>query len=154
MKRSLLFTGLIVVLWACGGIRQDRTTENTGSGQSLDYEVLLEDSYGGTDTPENRVIKNQKDLESAYGIINRIRRPGIAVPETDFTEKMVVAVFMGRQSSGGNQVKIEKVEETDDAVQVYVMKIHPQEGDMATMAITNPFVFVRLPHSDKEVVFK
>ena len=155
MKKSLLLIGVILSFCACVGAKQDGKAQSSDAGKkSLDYKVLLEDSYGGTDTAENRVITNQEELEKVYGIINRTRRPGIEVPQVDFAENMVVAVFMGRRSSGGNRVEIEKIEETTDAIQVYVRKVQPGEGDMTSMAITNPFIFAELPRSDKEVVFK
>lgn len=154
MKKYLLLIGVTLLFCACVGAKQDSKTLNDNSGENpMDYKILLEDSYGGTDTAENRVITTQEDLEKVYGIINRTRRPGIEVPKVDFTKNMVVAVFMGQLSSGGNRVEIEKIEETGDAVQVYVREIQPGGGDMTSMAITNPFIFVEFPHSDKEVVF-
>lgn len=154
MKKALVFIGLVLVALACGSTKQEITTQNRAPGQPVDYKILLKDSYGGTDAPENRIITTQKELENAYAVINRMRRPGISVPEVDFTKKAVVAVFMGQQSSGGNSVEIEKVEETDKNITVHIKKSHPGKDDMTTMAITQPFVFVELPATDKEVIFK
>lgn len=152
--KKLQLIGLVMVLIACSSSRQDTTAQDQVLGQPLEYEILLEESYGGTDKPENRVITTQKELESVYAVINRMRRPGIAVPQVDFSKKTVVAVFMGKQSSGGNRVEIKKIAETGDTVEIHVRKIHPGEGDMTTMAITQPFVFAEIPVSDKKVIFK
>ncbi|MGS2760745.1 protease complex subunit PrcB family protein [Sinomicrobium sp. M5D2P9] len=154
MKKNVLLIGVIILFCACMGAKQDGKAQSGDTGEkSLDYKILLEDSYGGTDTAENRVITSQEELEKVYGIINRTRRPGIEVPKVDFTKSMVVAMFMGQRSSGGNRVEIEKIEEAGGAVQVYVRNIQPAEGDMTSMAITNPFIFAELPRSDKQVVF-
>lgn len=154
MKKSILLIGMIVLFAACGA-KQDSKTKNSGmASKSIAYEVLVQDSYGGADNPEHRVITNAQELRKVYGIINRTRKPGIEVPEIDFSANTVVAIFMGERSSGGNHIEIEKVEEHEDGIEVKTRNIKPGTGEMTTMAITHPFIFVKLPVSGKEITVK
>ena len=76
------------------------------------------------------------------------------IPKIDFEKHMLVAVFMGRKNSGGYAIKVEKVEEKAGKIVVTVKRQTPPPGGMVTMALTGPYQIVKMPVSDKEVIFK
>jgi hypothetical protein len=73
--------------------------------------------------------------------------------EVDFDEKMVLAVFLGEKPSGGYNVEITEIIETDTTLEVMVNETIPGEDDMVTMALTYPSHVVMLDKCVKEVVF-
>ncbi|MCF6280313.1 MAG: protease complex subunit PrcB family protein [Flavobacteriaceae bacterium] len=134
---------------------QDDTTpknENTMK-QETQIEVLAQKSHGGYETSKYLVIKDHKSLQEIYGKVNRMRRPGIPVPEIDFKNEMVIALFMGEKNSGGYSIAIDKITSLSDYKVEFLLKETKPEG-MATTVICQPFTFYKTLRTDKEVVFK
>ncbi len=120
-----------------------------------DFEVLLQEAYGGLEDEEQRIVRNEKELQDVYGIINRFRRPGIPAPEIDFKKYIVVALFMGEKTTGGFSTQVGSVSIDDDDMIVNVIEKGPKPTDFVTTAICQPFCLVKIlkPKSDKKVIF-
>lgn len=128
------------------------STKSNSTAQQITHEVLLQGSNGGYTTPKKMIIKNQKELQSVYTQINLTRKPGYRVPKVNFKEEMVIALFIGEKSSGGYAISISKIEDLETEVHAFIKETQP-EG-MATMAITQPFYFCKIPRTEKQIVFK
>ncbi|MBI5065915.1 protease complex subunit PrcB family protein [Candidatus Woesearchaeota archaeon] len=77
-----------------------------------------------------------------------------AVPSVDFSTEMVLAVYMGAKSSGGYNITIEKIVETEERLEILVKEVNRKPGMMTTMAITKPYHIVKTAKSNKELLFK
>lgn len=71
---------------------------------------------------------------------------GATPPTVDFTKELVVAVFMGRQSSGGHSIAVTKLERIGDDLHVSVERRSPAPGTPVTAVITSPYQFVAIEH--------
>lgn len=103
--------------------------------------------------PRRLVIRDQKSWAETWAAMRGNVEPKPAVPAVDFEKHVVVAVFMGRKSSGGYAVKIVSIKKGKDKVRVTVKESNPPEGAMVTMALTSPYHVVVVPKSDKDVEF-
>jgi hypothetical protein len=66
---------------------------------------------------------------------------------------MVIAVTMGRRSTGGYSIEITRVERVGNRLRVEVTRTAPPRGAMTIQALTAPFHFVAVPASDLPVRF-
>lgn len=119
-----------------------------------DYEIILEEPYGGLERPEDRVVRSDKELNEIYTIINRFRRPGLTPPNIDFTKETVIAIFIGEKSTGGHSIDVQAVKTTNKALEINYKIASPKAGEYATTAICQPFCFVKVPYVREKVVIK
>lgn len=135
---------------------QEPMTDNKVTQPSEEFEIILQEAYGGLEKSEQRVITDTEGLQEIYGIINRFRRPGLPVPEVDFKSYVVVALFMGEKPNGGFSTEVQSISTANDRLIVNITEIGPKPTDNVTMAICQPFCFVKIPRPDegKKIVFE
>ena len=79
--------------------------------------------------------------------------PAPAVPEIDFNQDMVIAVFAGKKPSTGFSISIKDIQEEDNKMHVYYTILTPPEGAMTAQVLTQPFHIEVVPRSSKKVFF-
>jgi hypothetical protein len=84
----------------------------------------------------------------------------------DWGNEMVIALFMGEQSTGGHSISVTSIERRQlmqilpvpgpppaFELAVNVLRVHPGPGDIVTMAFTAPYQIVKLARSDDRINF-
>ena len=110
--------------------------------------MLSKSAYQGKEEKSFEIIKDKAALVKLYEGIHDTE-----IPKVDFSKARIVALFLGQRSSGGYEINIKNVEEKDNKIYITIEEVSPNAGDMATMAITNPFIVAKI-NSTKEIVFK
>lgn len=92
--------------------------------------------------------------EAGYQELWRFHHPNQAeAPPVNFNEEMVVAVFLGEQSTGGYGITIDKITETPAGLQVKYSVNVPDPDDMVIQILTAPTHWVAIKKSDAPVTF-
>jgi len=143
---------VLTVFTACNG-QKKVSGENTGQKSDLKAEtsmtLLLQDYYSGSETPETLVIKDVKALKAFFSKINRTRKPGLPVPEVDFSKHMVIIYCGGLRNDGGFP-KLSLTAETDN--QLVFKPTYPTVKDKSKFtAATSPFCVYKMPFTDKAI---
>ena len=150
MKQGLLF--LLLVIATCNG--QKKMTDNATQEENQEPEAGLKwvasDSYSGTDQAETLIIKDAKGLQKFYSQVNRSRKPGLPVPEIDFSKEMVIVRCSGK-TDNGTLPHLYVREETEGEL---VLGIRNTDKKYDSSAITTPFSVYRMPVTEKEIVTK
>ena len=137
---------------SCKG-QKKASMEITASSQSeLDSSLvlLLQDDYSGFVSAETMLIRDQKRLQRFYAILNKTRKPGLALPEVDFSKEMIVVQCSGEQNYMGMPI-LSLSRETDTEV-VLTVTIDRKVKDTSLTVRTNPFCIYKMPRTDKEIV--
>ena len=148
---NILF--FLLVLVGC----KSQNTSNEGADQGaskVSFELLVEDSQSNIDMKNYEVIRSSERLQEVFNRINSTRKPGIPIPEVDFSKQLVLFLNMGQQNSGGFSVSVSKIEKTNDAFVVFVKEKKPEPTAMVTMVLTTPFTLVRTENTSLPVEFK
>lgn len=147
MKSILLV--LILLFSSCKG--QEKGVGNEGAAQTPDQLQLIEkDNYSGSDVEEFVVITDVKTLQEFYSKVNRTRKPGLPVPQIDFTKEMLVIYCAGkRQNSFEPRLFVANESETD-----LVLGVKNESQERTSTAITTPFSVYKLPLTEKEIILK
>jgi len=145
---------LFMILLSCNSSKNT----NVSMDKNIEYaqvhfETLVEDPIGGYVKEEIRVVNDYEGLLEVYGYVNRIRKPGFSIPNIDFSKETVVAIFMGEKTTGGFSIAAESVKEENGKLVVKIKETKPGSKDMVTMAINQPFCFVKISSIGKEFVF-
>jgi hypothetical protein len=140
----LPFALLIVALCAsCAG------SPSTGE---LPVRNLAKGAFSALDTAGEIIIRDPAEWRELWQNHARMQTE-TAIPEVDFEREMVIAVTLGRRSTGGYGIEITRVERTGNGLRVDVTRTAPPPGAMTIQALTAPFHFVAVPASDLPVRF-
>ncbi|MBI2547997.1 protease complex subunit PrcB family protein [Candidatus Woesearchaeota archaeon] len=102
---------------------------------------------------KNYVITDQASWEALLDIINPSWRNSTNLRTIDFEEEMIIAVFMGRQSSSGYDIEIISIDENTTTFNVFVTETFPNPRHTVADVITYPAHLVVTKKTTKEVLF-
>jgi len=130
--------------------------ENTADNDNIPGKISLEKQVpfkteikgvsSGIKDARKRLILTEADWRGLWKEHMSIRRPVPALPEVDFAQYALIAVFVGERNSGGYQVEIIKIKESDGQYHVYYQETAPSKGKgrMVTMALTQPYHIIKV----------
>lgn len=99
-----------------------------------------------------------RDAEAWSKVWERIHHspvsPSPPLPEIDFSREMVVVVALGQRPTGGYGIIVDRAYERDDRLEVTVRSQTPGKNCFLTQAVTEPVDIVRLPKTERSVVFR
>jgi hypothetical protein len=78
-------------------------------------------------------------------------RPGL--PNIDFSQTLIIAVFAGAKPSGGYTIKVSRIVQTEQAVVVHVAEERPARGQAGIAQIVYPYQIVSLPRTTLPIRF-
>ena len=88
----LFLIAISLVLLSCNSQKKatmkDDKTEQSQSGSGL--ELIMQEEQGGFDADEMLVFRDAKRLKSFFSKINRTRKPGLPVPDVDFSKEIII----------------------------------------------------------------
>jgi hypothetical protein len=98
------------------------------------------------------LFRNREDL---VGVLER-HNPGrnIDLPRIDFSRQEVYLVAAGPRSSTGYELRIVRVQDQGDHIEVVVRERTPSLGDPVEARVTYPFRLIALPRTDEPVKLK
>lgn len=89
---------------------------------------------------KNYLITSATDYALLWRILDTSSEP----PEIDFEKESVIAVFAGRQSTAGHDIRVERIE--DGVVRkVYLTLTRPNENCLTAQMLTEPYQVVVVP---------
>lgn len=118
------------------------------------FETIDKGSYSGHQTRKDYFIRNDVSWKGLWEITFGIYTPKHESPEINFSKDMVIAVYMGMQTTGGYGIEIKKILENKKSIDVLVEEHSPKPGFMYTQALTRPYHIVKTDMSKKKVKFK
>jgi len=148
--------GIVLVLGtlclACNGQKKaamdDIEKDSTEEVVNSPLKFIMQENYAGTDTVVTQVIQSQKSLSKFFAGVNKTRKPGIPVPQIDFSKNMVVLYCSGEQGSGANpKLRLSNETETELIIGMVNQK-DEKEGSIATVS---PFSIYTVPLTSKKI---
>ena len=115
------------------------------------------DSYtqsSGLDEPAEILVRDENRWSAVWQQIHGHTRPSPPLPDIDFGKEMVIAVAMGRQRSGGYEIRIDRAWQERGVTVIVVRRYEPAAGCILPAAITSPADIARLPSAPDPVEFR
>ena len=111
----------------------------------------------GLEHPTEQVIYDRSDFQRLWANIHTTPanegRGLPPVPDFDFKQEMIIAVGLGRRSTGGYSIKVQSIRDVGGELVVSYRTYSPGACSMTSQAITSPLELLRLRRSDKPVTF-
>lgn len=147
---QLVLLAPLFLFMACNA-QKKTATQKEASAMNQNLQLLVSDDYSGAEVSETLVIKDQKALKLFYSKVNVTRKPGLPVPEIDFSKEMVIITCSGERNDGS--LPVLSVEEVTDSRLVLSTSLKSDKKN-SVAAITSPFSLYKLPLTDREIVFE
>ncbi len=149
MKTKIYFSGFLIafILFSCNKISNEEETNSipfTEIGKGALY------GNGAEGIPQsNLVITNNTDWQNLMNQMNSVNNVTDNFTETniDFSTYEIIAIFLDVKGNGW-EVSITDI--TEDNSNIYVYK---SEKEYDNSVITQPFHIVKIPKSNKPVIF-
>ncbi|TPG36337.1 protease complex subunit PrcB family protein [Flavobacterium pectinovorum] len=149
MKQIITLFSILFLLTGCSNNDDSNSSE-------VKYSVILQGDHfnGDYNNPKaNLVIKDQVEWNKLLLKFNFITNANVISPDltVDFTKYQMIAVIDDVYNYGGYSIDITKIIETNSSIFVKVEYLKP--GGINTV-ITQPYHIVKIPKTNKKVVFK
>jgi hypothetical protein len=142
----LLMLGIVVAVQLnCGtaGLAQN----------SISLVTVQKGDFSGVREPLQAVIRTQEDWEKLWKRHAATAKPA-GPPRIDFTNEMVVGVFLGEKHAGGYEVEITRAERRVSTLTVYYSEKEPASEAIVIQALTQPYHLVKLGKHAASVNFQ
>jgi hypothetical protein len=145
-----LILGLMILAGACGSQKDKIKDTNYQAMAENPLMLVLSDNYGGTETEQFMVIRDNKALKKFFSKVNMTRKPGIPLPEIDFNKEMVV-VYCNGKTTDINTPELKRMDDRDDKMVFTRIADTTQKKETST-AILMPFHLYKMPLTEKEII--
>jgi hypothetical protein len=130
---------------------KDEKEEQTQTMPTITYEVLLEGTFSGIREPIQKVITTNEEWEDLWKKHVSVIVPQPPVPEIDFENTVVAAIFAGEKNKSGYQVRLKEVVPEGKDVILHYKLVEPPENSFTLTVITQPFILVKIPKPEGTV---
>jgi hypothetical protein len=127
--------------------KADSTIQN-----SKELQLVLKDNYSGVEESVFQVVRDPKALRNFFIQINKTRKPGLPIPEVDFSKELLLIYCAGTTLGvGGTELFV--IEDSQDNMVVGSKERIPS-GKEITNINTTPFIIYKMPLTPKEISFR
>lgn len=143
---------LVLAVTACAA---GTLTEVPADAQRVSFDEIdeLDSPFSAFSEPQRMVITDAEAWAEAWQRFHGAVEPMPAIPNVDFTQRMVILAAMGQRSSGGYQIAVEGVYRDADRLIVEVRETSPGPRCVTTAALTSPATAVITDRFDGEVAW-
>ncbi len=146
----IFLVSLLLVCLSCKS--QKKGNQNNEEKLQMEKPILvMEDSYSNIDSSQISIITDQKALQKFFVQVNKTRKPGLPVPEVDFSKEMLILICAGEQQ-GTYEPNVTILELDDENLTINVERKLP--SDSLETAISTPFFLYKMPISEKKVTIR
>ena len=137
---------------SCSGQKKTALTEDGSNNYNKALSLVLQDNYSGSIAPDTLIIKDSKALRKFFSKVNMTRKPGLPVPEVDFSKEMIL-IYCGGEQPYGQQVSLAIAEEND---QELILRSSSKNLDKKSTSsvLISPFSVYIMPLTNKRITFK
>ncbi len=144
-----LILGLLILTGTCGSQKDKVKDANYQELDDNPLTLILSDNYGGTDTEQLLVLRDNKALKSFFSKVNMTRKPGLQIPEIDFSTEIVV-IYCNGKTTDTPTLRIRGVQEEDNQMILDIEKT--KDNKSPSTAILMPFHLYKMPLTEKEIM--
>ncbi|MCS6885365.1 MAG: protease complex subunit PrcB family protein [Acidobacteriota bacterium] len=143
--------GLMVALMIASG--------NAAAQTPIKFETIEKNNVSGYRYAEANfkgadfLIKDKGAWKKFWNAHSKQLQPLPSPPKINFKEEMVVVTILGTQPTGGPSTEISEVL-SDEKCDCLIVRIKDDERQGFLTVITNPFHIIKLPKSEKSLLFE
>lgn len=147
IRNGIIYVNVHTVAHPSGEIRGQFAS--SGDTTTLQIRDLQHGVNAGDIQRGVAVIRNQAEFDQ---LRNALSTATTSIPSVNFNNETVLAVFEGRQNTGGFNIEVTNVKDFPSFVRVTIQETIPGSGCVVSQAVTSPFDIVGIPKTEKRVI--
>jgi len=145
MKKIVLFVAIVMGITSCS-LNSESDSISCGDTRNVAYK-----SFNTCNTLITETVASKAIIIDSQDKFNATFKPCTPPVAIDFTKTSLVAIFAGQKPSGGYDIKVQAVVETDCEVLVSFYELAPKVGDVVAPGTTYPKDVIAIPKTSKPV---
>lgn len=147
-RLAIVWAAFILAAVACGSGEESAVSSPTAptatAGGAVDFEPLLDGDHSGVvlDAPAVEKIETRWDWEALWARHQATSDPPAELPEIDFENSMLIAVFDMDEATGGYSIEVQEIIPGAAGLTVFAVRTSPGRDCLVTQAFTQPFHIV------------
>jgi hypothetical protein len=121
--------------------------------EDMEFRVVDQGDLSGLSDEAYFVVENENEWENIWEKHAILGVPPKPCPEIAFSEEVVICALMGRRSTAGYRISIERVWGNEEGIHVRVVKHEPPDDMIVAQILTYPFVFASIERTDRPIIF-
>ncbi|MCH8568175.1 MAG: protease complex subunit PrcB family protein [Balneolales bacterium] len=152
--KALLLLAACITLISCSSNQKSISEDRAQMPPIL--ETVSQGAHGGFSSNGDKefVIRDSENFSQFW---KNMHGPQLGqnenIPDINFQDFMIIAVFMGEMPSSGYSIGITEIESGENSLTVKVQETRPGSTCMNMTVMTAPHHIVKIPSSDKDVSF-
>jgi hypothetical protein len=146
----ILILGLLMMAGTCGSQKDKVKDVNYQELDENPLTLILSDNYGGAESEQLLVIRDNKALKRFFSKVNMTRKPGLQIPEIDFNTEMVV-IYCNGKTTDMNTPTLNRMEDKDDKM-IFARKPDSKQKKGSSTAVLMPFYLYKMPLTEKKII--
>ena len=146
----ILILGLLMLAGTCGSQKDKVKDINYQELDNNPLTLILSDNYGGAESEQLLVIRDNKALKRFFTKVNMTRKPGLQIPEIDFNTEMVV-IYCNGKTTDMNTPILNRMADKDDKM-IFERKPESKQKKGSSTAVLMPFYLYKMPLTEKEIM--
>jgi PrcB C-terminal len=114
----------------------------------ISFQTVVRGSRSGVREPLQIVIRSQAEWDALWKRHVSTEINPAPTPAINFDKEIVIGVFLGEKPTGGYDVEIIRVEQTDGALVIHYREKNPPPGGIVIQALTQPFHITKAVRDD------
>lgn len=121
-----------------------QTQPQTQTQPIVSYETIKEGTSSGFREPLAKVVTSEPEWKDLWKKHVSILVPQPLLPEVDFQEENVIAIFAGEKKTSGYRVVIKDVSYKENNIVVTYKLTEPPSNSFTLQVVTQPFVLLKV----------
>ncbi len=147
MKKAATFVAILYGLFLLAGCSS--TPPAAPTTDTISFKIIAQGQHSGIGFEQFFEIRHPDDWQTLW----QRHSTSEPLPLINFQETMLIAVFYGQKQTSGYAIQIKRIIETPQQLIAHVELQKPARHSQRNMMITQPFMIVSLPRSNKPVSF-
>ncbi|MCG2611576.1 protease complex subunit PrcB family protein [Flavobacterium sp. SM15] len=135
MKIKILLVSLFALFFSCNSQKEMKLG-------AQGFRILYQNEYGGAQKQGYDIIDSSEALTDLFTKLQLDSEVYSNFEKIDFSENCVLALYLGQKNTGGYTLSVDKVQNEPGKTIIQRKITGPKQGEMATMALTNPYCLV------------
>lgn len=119
----------------------------------LEFQVVENGENSGYWNEAYIIIKTEDEWSDVWEKHTWLLLSAPTYPRIDFSSRMVICAFMGKQPTNGCGIRIERIFSEEEIIHVEIVKTNPLENLLVNDVVTSPFIFFSIQRTDKDFIF-
>ena len=126
------------------GKESESTIATEARPTQVSFQTIDKGSRSGVRGPLQTVVRDAVEWNALWQKHASVKPNPPSTPAVDFSKDIVAGVFLGEKPTGGYDIAIIRIEQSQNSLVIEYRETNPLPGSIVTQVLTQPFHIVKI----------